>query len=68
MLEFFTETFNKTISENNLERVITFMAFRNREDVLSSRTPVQYYFELNADVNVLSIHKNIEIDLQKKFQ
>lgn len=67
-LEFFTETFNKAISENNLEQgVITFIAFRNREDVLSSRTPVQYYFELNADVNVLSIHKNIEIDLLKEI-
>ena len=43
------------------------MAFRNREDVLSSRTPVQYYFELNADVDVLSIHKNIEIDLLKEI-
>ena len=67
-LEFFTETFNKAISENNLELgVITFMAFRNREDVLSSRTLVQYYFELNNDVNVLSIHKNIEIDLLKEI-
>ena len=43
------------------------MAFRNREDILSSRTPVQYYFELNADVDVLSIHKNIEIDLLKEI-
>ena len=50
-LEFFTETFNKAISENNLELgVITFMAFRNREEVLYSRTPVQYYFELNMTI------------------
>ena len=28
---------------------------------------MQYYFELNADVNVLSIHKNIEIDLLKEI-
>ncbi|WDT68176.1 aminotransferase class IV [Cloacibacterium sp. TD35] len=67
-LEFFTETFNKAISENDFAKgVIAFMAFRNREDVLSSKTPVQFYYELDNGVNVLSIHKNIEIDLLKEI-
>lgn len=67
-LGFFTEILNKSITENNFENgIVTFLAFRNKEENFSAKTPVQFYFELNSCEDVLQISKNIEIDLLKEI-
>ena len=67
-LEFFTELFNKAISENNFKNgIIEFLAFRNREENFGTRTPVHYYFELKNVEDVLSVRANIEIDIIKEI-
>ena len=69
-LEFFTETFNKAISENNFENgFIELLAYRNRAKAkdFSAKTPVHFYFELKNCNNILAVQSNIEIDLIKEI-
>lgn len=66
-LEFFTGMFNQAILDNAFQNgVIAFLAFRNREEGFSAKTEVQFYFELKNFTDILSINKNIELDLIKE--
>ena len=67
-LEYFTEIFNKAISENHFENgIIELLAYRNREEKFSAKTPVHYYFELKNTEDVLTIKSKIELDLIKEI-
>jgi hypothetical protein len=47
--------------------VIELLAYRNRDEVLSAKTPVHFYFELKPKDDVLKISEKYELDLIKKF-
>lgn len=67
-LEFFSDVFQNTILENNLENgTINLLAFRNKDKDLSPRTPVQFYYELNFSGEILSIKRNVELDILKEI-
>ena len=67
-LEYFTDIFNQAISENQFQNgIIEILAYRNRAESFSAKTPVHYYFELKKIEDVLSIQANIEIDLIKEI-
>lgn len=67
-LEYFTEIFNKAISENHFENgIIELLAYRNREGNFSAKTPVHYYFELKNTEDILTIKSKIELDLIKEI-
>lgn len=66
-LEFFTNLFNQAVQENHFQNgIIDFLAFRNREDGFSVKTEVHFYFELKSNGEILSIKKEIEVDLIKE--
>lgn len=67
-LEFFSDVFQKAILENNLENgTINLLAFRNKDKELSSKTPVQFYYELHFSGEILSIKRNVELDILKEI-
>ena len=67
-LEYFTDIFNQAISENQFQNgIIEILAYRNRTESFSAKTPVHYYFELKKVEDVLSIQANIEIDIIKEI-
>lgn len=67
-LEFFSEMFLKAIQEENIgNAVIELLAYRNRDEVLSAKTPVHFYFELKPKEDVLKITEKYNLDLIKEI-
>lgn len=67
-LEFFSEMFLKAIQEENISNaVIELLAYRNRDEVLSAKTPVHFYFELKPKEDVLKITEKYNLDLIKEI-
>ncbi len=67
-LEFFSEMFTKSILENAIkDAVIEFLVYRNRDQVLSAKTPVHFYFELKPKAEVLEISEKYEMDIIKEI-
>lgn len=67
-LEFFSEMFTKSILENAIkDAVIEFLAYRNRDEVLSAKTPVHFYFELKPKIDVLEVSEKYEMDIIKEI-
>lgn len=67
-LEYFTEVFTKAIRENHFsEGCIELLAYRNREENISAKTPVQFCFELISNGNMLLIKGNLELDVMKEI-
>ena len=67
-LEFFSDIFLSAIAENQVkEGVIELLAYRNRDDGFSAKTPVHFYFEIRQKDEVLKISEKYELDLMKEI-
>ena len=67
-LEFFSDIFLAAIAENQIkEGVIELLAYRNRDDGFSAKTPVHFYFEIRLKDEVLKISDKYELDLMKEI-
>ncbi len=67
-LEFFSEIFLTAIAENQVqEGVIELLVYRNRDDGVSAKTPVHFYFEIKQKDEVLKISEKYELDLMKEI-
>ena len=67
-LEFFSDIFLTAIAENQIkEGVIELLAYRNRDDGFSAKTPVHFYFEIRLKDEVLKISEKYELDLMKEI-
>ena len=67
-LEFFSDIFLAAIAENQIqEGVIELLAYRNRDDGFSAKTPVHFYFEIKQKDEVLKISEKYELDLMKEI-
>ena len=67
-LEFFSDIFLAAIAENQVkEGVIELLAYRNRDDGFSAKTPVHFYFEIRQKDEVLKISEKYELDLMKEI-
>ena len=67
-LEFFSDIFLAAIAENQVkEGVIELLAYRNRDDGFSAKTPVHFYFEIRLKDEVLKISDKYELDLMKEI-
>ena len=67
-LEFFSDIFLAAIAENQIqEGVIELLAYRNRDDGFSAKTPVHFYFEIRLKDEVLKISEKYELDLMKEI-
>ena len=67
-LEFFSDIFLAAIAENQIqEGVIELLAYRNRDDGFSAKTPVHFYFEIRQKDEVLKISDKYELDLMKEI-
>ena len=67
-LEFFSDIFLAAIAENQVkEGVIELLAYRNRDDGFSAKTPVHFYFEIRLKEEVLKISDKYELDLMKEI-
>ena len=67
-LEFFSDIFLAAIAENQVkEGVIELLAYRNRDDGFSAKTPVHFYFEIREKDEVLKISEKYELDLMKEI-
>ena len=67
-LEFFSDIFLTAIAENQIqEGVIELLAYRNRDDGFSAKTPVHFYFEIRQKDEVLKISDKYELDLMKEI-
>lgn len=67
-LEFFSDIFLAAIAENQIqEGVIELLAYRNRDDGFSAKTPVHFYFEIRQKDEVLKISEKYELDLMKEI-
>lgn len=67
-LEFFSGIFLTAIAENQVqEGVIELLAYRNRDDGVSAKTPVHFYFEIKQKDEVLKISEKYELDLMKEI-
>ena len=67
-LEFFSDIFLAAIAENQIqEGVIELLAYRNRDDGFSAKTPVHFYFEIRQKEEVLKISEKYELDLMKEI-
>ena len=67
-LEFFSDIFLDAIAENQVqEGVIELLAYRNRDDGFSAKTPVHFYFEIRQKDEVLKISEKYELDLMKEI-
>lgn len=67
-LEFFSDIFLAAIAENQVkEGVIELLAYRNRDDGFSAKTPVHFYFEIRLKDEVLKISEKYELDLMKEI-
>ena len=67
-LEFFSDIFLAAIAENQVkEGVIELLAYRNRDDGFSAKTPVHFYFEIRQKDEVLKISDKYELDLMKEI-
>lgn len=67
-LEFFSEIFLTAIAENQVqEGVIELLAYRNRDDGVSAKTPIHFYFEIKQKDEVLKISEKYELDLMKEI-
>lgn len=67
-LEFFSDIFLTAIAENQVkEGVIELLAYRNRDDGFSAKTPVHFYFEIRQKDEVLKISDKYELDLMKEI-
>ena len=67
-LEFFSDIFLAAIAENQIkEGVIELLAYRNRDDGFSAKTPVHFYFEIRQKDEVLKISEKYELDLIKEI-
>ena len=67
-LEFFSDIFLTAIAENQIkEGVIELLAYRNRDDGFSAKTPVHFYFEIRLKDEVLKISDKYELDLMKEI-
>ena len=67
-LEFFSDIFLTAIAENQIkEGVIELLAYRNRDDGFSVKTPVHFYFEIRLKDEVLKISDKYELDLMKEI-
>lgn len=67
-LEFFSDIFLAAIAENQVkEGMIELLAYRNRDDGFSAKTPVHFYFEIRQKDEVLKISEKYELDLMKEI-
>ena len=67
-LEFFSDIFLAAIAEYQIqEGVIELLAYRNRDDGFSAKTPVHFYFEIRQKDEVLKISEKYELDLMKEI-
>ena len=67
-LEFFSDIFLAATAENQVkEGVIELLAYRNRDDGFSAKTPVHFYFEIKQKDEVLKISEKYELDLIKEI-
>jgi branched-chain amino acid aminotransferase len=67
-LEFLSDIFLAAIAENQIqEGVIELLAYRNRDDGFSAKTPVHFYFEIRQKDEVLKISEKYELDLMKEI-
>ena len=67
-LEFFSDIFLAAIAENQVkEGVIELLAYRNRDDGFSAKTPIHFYFEIRQKDEVLKISDKYELDLMKEI-
>ena len=67
-LEFFSDIFLAAIAENQIqEGVIELLAYRNRDDGFSAKTPIHFYFEIRQKDEVLKISDKYELDLMKEI-
>lgn len=67
-LEFFSDIFIKAILENQVkDAVIEILAYRNRDEVLSAKTTVHFYYEIKQKNDVLNITEKYELDLIKEI-
>lgn len=67
-LEFFSEMFTKSILENAIDdAIIEFLAYRNRDEILSAKSPVHFYFEIKPKSEVLEISEEYEMDIIKEI-
>ena len=67
-LEFFSDIFLAAIAENQVkEGVIELLAYRNRDDGFSAKTPIHFYFEIRLKDEVLKISDKYELDLMKEI-
>ena len=67
-LEFFSDIFLAAIAEYQIqEGVIELLAYRNRDDGFSAKTPVHFYFEIRQKDEVLKISDKYELDLMKEI-
>lgn len=67
-LEFFSDIFLTAIAESQVkEGVIELLAYRNRDDGFSAKTPVHFYFEIKKKDEVLKISEKYELDLMKEI-
>ena len=67
-LEFFSDIFLAAIAENQIqEGMIELLAYRNRDDGFSAKTPVHFYFEIRQKDEVLKISEKYELDLMKEI-
>ena len=67
-LEFFSDIFLAAIAENQVkEGMIELLAYRNRDDGFSAKTPVHFYFEIRQKDEVLKISDKYELDLMKEI-
>lgn len=67
-LEFFSDIFLAAIAENQVkEGVIELLAYRNRDDGFSAKTPVHFYFEIRLKDEVLKISDKYKLDLMKEI-
>ena len=67
-LEFFSDIFLAAIAENQIqEGVIELLAYRNRDDGFSAKTPIHFYFEIRQKDEVLKISEKYELDLMKEI-
>lgn len=67
-LDFFVNLFTENVLNKGVsDAVITFLAFRDHDGKLPSKSGVSFYFELNETGDILEIQKNLELDMLKEI-
>lgn len=67
-LDFFTELFTENVIRKGIsDAVINFIAYRNNDGELPSKSGVSFYFEVNPVTDFLEIQKELEMDVIKEI-